>query len=161
MAKKTTCDLCDEFEAQVRVSEPVWKSYGGKRAFAGTIRTIKCHEDNSRVQELIAESGRGNVLVVDGGGSLRRSLLGDNLAAKAVACGWEGIVIYGALRDVDALAVLDLGILALACVPMRTEKKGVGEIDVEVRFAGVTFTPGHWLFADANGLIVAERPLMS
>ncbi|HND14168.1 MAG TPA: ribonuclease E activity regulator RraA, partial [Pseudomonadales bacterium] len=103
--------------------------------------------------------GRGCVLVVDGGGSLRRSLLGDQLAEKAVRNGWEGIVVFGAVRDVEALARLDLGVKALAAIPLKTDKRGIGDRDIAVRFAGVDFIPGEHLYADANGIIVAATAL--
>ena len=157
--KHSTCDLCDEFESLLQVAEPLLGHFGGRGAFCGEIVTLKCPEDNSLVRELVASPGRGKVLVVDGFGSVRRSLLGDQLAAKAVANHWEGIVIHGAVRDVAALEQLDLGVMALAAIPLKTEKKGVGERGVVVNFAGVAFTPGHFLCADENGLIVAPHRL--
>ncbi len=153
------CDLCDEHPQQVQVAEPLFRDFGARVRFAGRIVTIKCHEDNSRVRDLVAEPGRGCVLVIDGGGSLRRSLLGDQLAARAVVNGWEGIVIYGAVRDVEALAGMDIGVKALAAIPLKTDKKNVGERDLALRFAGVEFIPGRFLYADANGIIVADREL--
>lgn len=156
---RSTCDLCDDYPEEVQVAEPLFRDFGARSAFRGRIVTIKCHEDNSRVREAVAEDGRGCVLVIDGGGSLRRSLLGDQLAAKAVASGWEGIVIFGAVRDVEALAGMDLGIRALGAIPLKTDKKGVGERDPALRFAGVNFEPGHHLYADGNGIVVAARDL--
>ena len=156
----STCDLCDEFEDQIGVAEPIFRSFGARRAFGGQIVTLRCPEDNSLVRELVASDGRGKVLVVDGLGSVRRALLGDQLAAKAVAQHWEGIVIYGAVRDVTVLRGLDLGVLALAAIPLKTEKKGSGDQGRPVSFAGVTFTPGNHIYADENGLIVAPRPLV-
>lgn len=155
----TTPDLCDSFP-EVAVAEPVFRDYGGAPMFCGRIVTIDCFEDNSRVRDLVATDGRGKVLVVQGRGSLRRSLLGDMLAEKAVANGWNGFVINGCVRDVEALAKLPLGVKALAACPMKTEKLGVGEMDIEVSFAGITFSPGQWLYADANGVIVANRDLL-
>ena len=156
----STCDLCDEYPDAVRVADPLFRDFGGRHAFGGRIVTIKCHEDNSLVRDLVAEQGQGCVLVVDGGGSLRRSLLGDQLAEKAVANGWEGIVVYGAVRDVEATAHMNLGIKALAAIPLKTEKRGIGERDIPVRFAGVDFVPGEYLYADANGIIVAATALV-
>ena len=156
---RSTCDICDDFPDEVKVADPLFQDFGARAAFSGRIVTIKCHEDNSRVRELVAEDGRGAVLVVDGGGSLRRALLGDQLAAKAVANGWEGIVIFGAVRDVEALCTMDIGIKALGAIPLKTDKKGIGERDVAVRFAGVDFAPGQFLYADANGIIVCAREL--
>jgi len=156
---RSICDLCDAYESLIQIAEPVFSGFGGKSAFGGQIVTIKCFEDNSLVRELVASDGRGKVLVVDGGGSKRRSLLGDQLGAKAAANGWEGILINGAVRDVEALRALELGVLALAAIPLKTEKKGLGERAVTLKFAGVEFTPGHYLYADPNGVIVAGRAL--
>jgi regulator of ribonuclease activity A len=156
----TTPDLCDA-HPEIAVADPVFRDYGGKHAFCGSMVTVRCFEDNSRVRDLVAADGKGKVLVVDGGGSLRRSLLGDMLAAKAVANGWSGVLIHGCVRDVGALAELPLGVKALAACPLKTEKRGMGEVDVEVAFAGTLFVPGHWLYADGNGVIVAASDLRS
>lgn len=157
----TTPDLCDAHPAHVRVADPIFRSYGGRDFFGGRIATIQCFEDNSKVRELVATAGQGKVIVVDGGGSLRRALLGDQLAQQAVANGWEGILINGCLRDVQIIATLDLGVQALASHPMKTEKRGLGDIDVPVKFAGLVFDPAAWLYADANGIVVSDRNLMS
>jgi regulator of ribonuclease activity A len=155
----TTPDLCDK-HPEVAVADPVFRDYGGNAAFCGRIVTIDCFEDNSRVRDLVATDGRGKVLVVHGGGSLRRSLLGDMLAERAVANGWSGLLINGCVRDVEALAKLPLGVKALAACPVKTEKLGAGEVGIAVAFAGVAFLPGRWLYADGNGVIVAERDLL-
>lgn len=157
--KWTTPDLCDNYP-EVAVAEPVFRDYGGRAAFSGCIVTIDCFEDNSRVREQVGTDGHGKVLVVQGGGSLRRSLLGDMLAELAVQHGWSGLLINGGVRDVEALARLPLGVKALAATPMKTEKRGLGEVDVPVSFAGIAFHPGHWLYADANGVIVANKELL-
>lgn len=156
----STCDLCDEHPDLVRVADPLFRDFGGRERFGGRIVTIKCHEDNSLVRDLVAESGHGCVLVIDGGGSLRRSLLGDQLAAKAVSNGWEGVIVYGAVRDVEATRAMDLGVKALAPIPLKTDKKGIGERGIPVRFAGVDFVPGEYVYADANGIVVASRALV-
>jgi regulator of ribonuclease activity A len=153
-------DLCDANEEIVRVAEPVFSSFGGRTAYGGVIETIKCFEDNSLVADRVGEPGEGRVLVVDGGGSRRCALVGDNLAAKASANGWRGIIVYGCVRDVDELARIDVGVHALSAHPLRSVKKGVGERDRAVTFAGVTFVPGHYVYADRNGVIVAPRPLV-
>lgn len=155
----TTPDLCDT-HLDVQVAEPLYRGFGGRVAFHGAIVTVRCHEDNSRVRELAGTPGQGRVMVVDGGGSLRRALLGDQIAANAARNGWAGFLIHGAVRDVEVLAQLDLGVQALAAHPMKTEKRGLGEVDVPVTFAGVDFHPGHWLYADANGVIVSVRKLV-
>lgn len=156
----TTPDLCDD-HPDVAVTEPVFRDYGGHAAFCGRIVTLDCFEDNSRVRDLVATDGQGRVLVVQGGASLRRSLLGDMLAEKAVANRWSGFVINGCVRDVQALEKLPLGVKALAACPVKTEKLGMGKVDVEVSFAGATFVPGYWLYADANGVIVARTDLLA
>lgn len=155
----TTPDLCDD-HPDVQVADPVFRSYGGRAAFHGRIVTIHCFEDNSRVRELANTPGEGRVIVVDGGGSVRRALLGDQIAAAAARNGWSGLLIHGAVRDVDALAETDLGVQALASHPMKTDKRGLGDVDVTVTFAGVTFVPGEWLYADRNGVIVSPRQLL-
>ena len=155
-----TCDLCDDHPDDVRVCEPMFGSFGGREAFGGEIVTVKCHEDNSRVKELLATPGKGKVLVVDGGGSMRCALMGDMIGESAVQQGWEGVIIYGCVRDVDALAELDIGIQAIAAIPLKSVRKGVGEVDVPVTFAGVTFTPGEYVYADNNGIIVSAKKLI-
>ncbi|MCR8720415.1 ribonuclease E activity regulator RraA [Pseudomonas syringae USA007] len=154
-----TPDLCDAYPEQVQVVEPMLSNFGGRDSFGGQIVTLKCFEDNSLVKEQVELDGKGKVLVVDGGGSLRCALLGDMLAEKAAKNGWEGLVIYGCVRDVDMLAQTDLGVQALASYPKRSEKRGVGQLDVPVTFGGVTFRPGEYLYADNNGVIISPSPL--
>jgi len=156
----STPDLCDAHPDQVQVVEPMFVNYGGRESFGGQIVTIKCFEDNSLVRELVAEDGAGKVLVVDAGGSMRRACLGDMLAEKACASGWEGILMYGCIRDVDEISELKLGVQALGVHPMKTEKKGIGERDIPVTFGGVTFKSGEYLYADNNGVIVSPQSLM-
>ena len=153
-------ELCDQFEDLVQVVEPMFKSFGAKERFCGEIVTLQCFEDNSKVRELAGQDGTGKVLVVDGGGSLARALLGDMLAKKAAANGWEGMVIYGCIRDVNAIATINLGVQALAAHPMKTEKRGLGDINKDVHFGGVTFVSGHYIYADNNGVLVAPHPLL-
>ncbi|MBJ9977226.1 ribonuclease E activity regulator RraA [Pseudomonas sp. S75] len=159
MQHYVTPDLCDAYPDLVQVLEPMFSNFGGRDSFGGQIVTLKCFEDNSRVREQVELDGRGKVLVVDGGGSLRRALLGDMLAEKAASNGWEGLVIYGCVRDVDVLAQTNVGVQALASHPLKTDKRGIGDVDVPVTFAGVTFLPGHYLYADNNGVIVSPSPL--
>lgn len=153
-----TPDLCDAYP-EVAVVEPMFANFGGRDSFGGQIVTVKCFEDNSVVKAQVAEPGLGKVLVVDGGGSLRRALLGDMLAAKAAESGWEGIIIYGCVRDVDMLAETNLGIQALASHPMKTDKRDIGDLNVTVVFGGVTFRPGEYVYADNNGIIVSPTAL--
>lgn len=153
-----TPDLCDAYP-DVAVAEPMFSNFGGHDSFGGEIVTVKCFEDNSVVKEQVELDGRGKVMVVDGGGSLRRALLGDMLAEKAAKNGWEGIIVYGCVRDVDVLAQTPLGIQALASHPMKTDKRGIGDLNVAVAFAGVTFKPGEFVYADNNGIIVSAQAL--
>lgn len=155
-----TPDLCDENPELVRVVEPMFTNYGGKKAFCGEIVTVKCHEDNSVVKKQASEPGQGKVMVVDGGGSLRCALLGDLIAEKAVENGWEGLIIYGCIRDVDAIAELDLGVQALATIPIKSVRKDRGDLNIEIKLGGVTFKPGEYVYADNNGIIVSAKALI-
>lgn len=156
---KSTPDICDDYAGGIAVMDPVFTNYGGRNAFSGLCVTVKCFEDNSKVKELAGTPGLGRIMVVDGGGSLRRALLGDMIAATALANGWSGFVIYGSIRDVDVLGAMDIGVQALAAHPIKTDKKGIGEVDVPVTFAGVTVHPGDFVAADNNGIVVAPIPL--
>jgi len=153
-----TTDLSDA-HPQAQTAEPVFRHFGGNRRFAGPVATAICLEDNSRVREAVGEPGEGRVLVVDGGGSLRCALLGDLLAEKAVANGWRGVIVNGCVRDTGRLGELPLGVLAIAAHPRRSEKRGHGEREVGVRFAGVTFHPGDWVYVDEDGVLVSSERL--
>jgi regulator of ribonuclease activity A len=155
-----TADLCDLAEDDVQVADPVLSSFGGKTSFAGEIVTLKVHEDNSLVVEALASDGRGKVLVVDGGGSTRVALFGGNLAQRAHDNHWSGIVINGCVRDRLELLAISLGVHALASSPRRSTKAGRGERGVTVQFAGISFRPGEFLYADEDGLVVAPRDLL-
>lgn len=155
-----TPDLCDDNPDVVRVVEPMFNNYGGKKAFGGEIVTVKCHEDNSVVKKQASEPGRGKIMVVDGGGSLRCALLGDLIAEKAVENGWEGLIIYGCIRDVDAIGELELGVQALATIPIKSVRKDRGDLNIEIKFGGVTFKPGEYVYADNNGVIVSSKSLL-
>lgn len=153
-----TPDICDDYP-EVTVVEPGFRNYGGVPAFGGEIVTVKCHEDNSIVKEQVAKPGEGRVMVVDGGGSRRAALLGDMLAEKAAGNGWAGLIIYGCIRDVDVINDTEIGVQALATHPRKTEKRGVGDLNVPVTFHGVIFQPGHYIYADNNGIVVSENAL--
>lgn len=155
----STPDLCDEYPDTVRVLEPVFKNYGGKTSFGGEIVTIKCFEDNSRVKESAGKPGKGKVMVVDGGGSLKKALLGDLIAETALKNGWEGFIIYGCIRDAEPIMNMQIGVKALNSIPLKTQRKGIGERDIEISFAGVTFNPGEYVYADTTGIIVSNIPL--
>lgn len=159
-----TCDLCDahkgDVSGQFRVLPPVFRDFGAVRRFSGPVVTIKCFEDNSLVKAAVDSAGDGRVLVVDGGGSLRRALLGGNLGAAAAKNGWAGVVIDGCVRDVTELAAHRIGIRALAAIPLPTEKRGEGQRDAAVQLQGVWVRPGDWLYADEDGIVVSAAPLI-
>jgi len=150
-------DICDEFFDEISVLAPLFSDYGGKAKFHGEIVTLKCFEDNSLVRDLVSSEGRGRVIVVDGGASMRRALLGDLLAAKAADNGWQGLLINGCVRDVEILETIDLGVKALNSHPVKTDKRGEGQLDVPVEFASVRIEAGQHLYADANGVVIAKR----
>lgn len=153
-----TCDLCDvhknDSDGAFRVLPPVFKAFGGRPRFAGPVATVKCFEDNSFVKAALDEPGQGRVLVVDAGASVRRAVVGGNLGAAAARNGWAGVVVDGAVRDVAELAACDVGIRALAAMPMPTEKRNQGQRDVPVVVQGVIVRPGEWLVADEDGIVV-------
>jgi regulator of ribonuclease activity A len=159
-----TPDLCDEFEAElgktVRVVAPMFQRYGGLNSFSGQIVTLKIYEDNSLVRTAFAENGTGKVLVIDGGGSLRCALVGDQLAILAQNNGWEGVVVYGCIRDSGDINGLNIGVRALNTHPQKSIKKNVGDRDIAVTFGGVTFNPGEWLYADEDGVLVSNKNLL-
>jgi regulator of ribonuclease activity A len=154
-----TADLCDEFSAELQVVAPVLRHFGGRARFAGPAATIKCFEDNSRVKEAVGEPGNGRVLVVDAGGSLRCAVLGDLLAKLATDNGWVGVVINGCIRDSTDMRTFELGVLALASIPLRSEKKGEGQRDVPIQVPGARVRPGDWVYVDEDGMVVAGRKL--
>ena len=154
-----TADLYDEYEERLRVLAPMFRDYGGRSAFCGPVTTLKVHEDNSLVRSALEETGAGRVLVVDGGGSTRCALVGDNLALLGSQNGWAGIRVYGCIRDAAPIREIDIGLKALATNPRKSIKKGEGERDVNVRFAEVTIAPGDYLYADEDGVVVSERQL--
>ena len=146
-----TTDLCDEFADRLQIPAPVFKSFGGKAAFCGPIATLKVFEDNALVRSTLSTPGAGKVLVVDGGGSLRCALVGDQLAALAIQNNWSGVVVFGSIRYSAVVKEMAVGLVALS--------KGTGEADIAVTFAGVTFKPGAYIYADADGIIVADQRL--
>jgi regulator of ribonuclease activity A len=160
-----TCDLCDahknDLSGGFRVVPSVWRSFGAVTRFAGPVVTVKCFEDNSCVKSAVESPGEGRVLVVDGGASMRRALLGGNLGAAAARNGWAGVVIDGCVRDVAELAQCRTGILALASMPLPTERRNQGQRDVPVLVQGVWVRPGDWLYADEDGVVVADRQLQA
>ncbi len=155
-----TADLCDEFEQSVGVAEPLFRDYGGTTSFHGSLATVKVFEDNVLVREALETDGQGRVLVVDCGGSTRCALVGDQLAQLAYENGWAGIIVDDCIRDPDEISRIPVGVKARHAVPKKSAKKGVGERDVPVRFAGLTFTTGWYLYADPDGIIVSDRDLL-
>lgn len=154
-----TADLWDLHGDRLQVVEPLFYDYGGRRSFHGPVRTLKCFEDNALVRQVLGQPGGGAVLVVDAGGSQRCAMLGDQLARLAVDNAWAGVLMYGLIRDSLAIGDMALGVKALGVIPVKSVKRGEGQIDISVRFAGVTFSPGHWLYADADGILVADHCL--
>ena len=164
-----TADLCDELcdtspnnqcdFAQVTGNSFI--SYGGESRFYGEIVTLKLFEDNQLIRDQVNSDGTGKVLVVDGGASMRRALLGDQLASKALENGWNGILINGCIRDSVDMATMELGVLALGTHPHKTIKKGVGEINVSVTFSGLNFEPADFIYIDEDGIVVSEKPLIT
>ena len=154
----STADLCDS-NSDIQVVQPLFRDFGGRRAFHGSIATVRIADDNTSVRALLEQPGAGRVLVVDNGGSLHCAVVGDQLATLLHDNGWAGIVVHGCIRDSAALATMPVGVKALAAMPRKSAKRGPGELDAPVTFAGVTFTPGHYLYADGDGIVVAPRPL--
>ena len=154
-----TSQLCDIYQDQVDVVEPMFSTFGGRSSFGGQVTTIKCFEANGIIRQLVKENGIGRVLLIDGGGSLRRALIDAEIAATAADNGWEGIICYGSVREVDALADLDIGIQALASIPVGADDEEIGDSDLPVNFGGVTFLPEDHIYADTTGIILSPEPL--
>jgi len=154
-----TADLCDEFGDELEVCLAQFRTFGGRRSFSGEIQTLSTFEDVGLVRQCLEQPGRGRVLAVDGGGSIRVALLGDRLAAKAIENGWTGLVVFGAVRDTEALATMDLGVMALGVVPARGSFNGTGAIGTSFQAGGVGFAPGRFGYCDADGVVVSFRRL--
>ena len=165
--KFKTADICDAFCDDedknkcdfIQVAGASLKSYGAKTKFYGEIVTLKLFEDNQLVRDQVNSDGTGKVLVVDGGASMRRALLGDMLAGKAYENGWQGIIINGCIRDSIDISTMDIGVLALGTHPLKTIKKGLGDTNVSVSFAGLNFEPADFIYVDEDGIVVSEKPL--
>ena len=154
-----TADLVDEHESSLRCCEVQFRQFGGLARFSGPVRTVKSFEDNTLIKQALSEPGKGAVLVVDGGGSVRCSLLGDYLVGVGLKNGWAGLVIWGAVRDTVALGQLAIGLKALGANPLRSTKTGSGQRDIAVAFGGIVFRPNDWLYSDEDGIVVSERAL--
>jgi regulator of ribonuclease activity A len=154
-----TPDICDQYESQVTLLELPLQNFGMRSAFWGQIVTVRCYNDNSKVRDVLSQDGRGKVLIVDGNGTCQKALLGDQLAITAIENGWEGIIIYGAVRDVMALSQMDIGIKALGASPFKTEKRGVGHVNVSLCIMNNMIQPGDFIYADWNGMLISPREL--
>ena len=154
-----TADLIDAHEAILASCPLQFRNLGGRARFHGPVRTLKVFEDNALVKSTLSSPGNGAVLVIDGGGSLNRALVGDIIAGLAVENGWAGVVINGAIRDSVAISALDLGLKALGTNPAKSAKTGAGEADIALTFGGVTFAPGQWLYSDEDGIVISPHAL--
>lgn len=154
-----TADLYDEHGERLRIMAPLFRDFGGRRVFSGPASTVKVFEDNSLVRSALEEPGEGRVLIVDGGASMRCALVGDNLALLGQKNGWAGIVVYGCIRDARPIADIDIGVKAMATNPRKSVKKGEGSRDVEVGFAEVRIAPGDYVYADEDGVVIADQQL--
>jgi regulator of ribonuclease activity A len=156
---RSTPDLYDDFEDIATTCSIQFRDFGGKKQFSGPIRTVKCRNDNQLFRALMDEPGEGAVAVVDGKGSTEVALIGDIIAAKAAKNGWSGVVINGAVRDVEDLSEISIGIKALGVNPAKSVKKGEGTVDVMLHFGGARFEPGHWIYCDESGVLIAPKEL--
>lgn len=155
----TTADLYDKYGDDLKVALPIFKDYGAKRIFHGPISTVKAHEDNNLVRTALEEPGEGRILIVDGDESLRCAMLGDMLAKLGMENGWSGIIVFGCIRDADVIATIDIGVKALNTNPRKSLKRGLGDRDIPVSFAGITFNVGEYVYADTDGVIVSEKKI--
>lgn len=156
-----TTDLCDNFpDRTIASGNGSLKSFGQRKNFFGMIHTIRCNENNPFVKRALEKDGKGKVLVIDGGGSLRVALLGDNLGAIAVRNKWEGIIVNGCIRDSSEVNKLDIGVLALDTNPVRSGKNDEGEENTLVKFAGLSFAPGEFIYCDEDGIVVSKFRLI-
>ena len=156
---ETTCDISDKLHPNVQYLAPVYKNYGAKTSFSGHIVTVKCYEDNSLVEVALKTNGKDSVLVIDAGGSMNCAMLGDKRVTDAIKNEWEGILVHGLIRDSATIKDMEIGIRALGVCPLKSIKNGIGDSNLLVNFSGVTFTPGEYLYADEDGVIVVKEKL--
>ena len=154
-----TADLYDAYGDRCQSCQTQFRQYGGRKVFSGRIQTIECLNDNVLVRKTLEQHSKGDVLVVDGGAHLGGALVGDMIARLGMESGWSGLILYGAIRDANAIAALDIGVKALGSNPKKSGKNGVGRVNVPVAFGTVTFTPGHWLYSDDDGILVSAEEL--
>ena len=155
-----TADLCDAHADRLQIARPELKVYGGRRQFGGRNHTVQVYKDNILVRRQIENTVMDAVLVIDGGGSLECALVGDILAGLALQNGWQGLVVNGCIRDAAAIAELPIGIRALNTHPLKSGKRGTGQENLPVTFAGITFRPGEYLYADEDGVVVSPSRLI-
>ena len=154
-----TSQLCDTYADLIDVIDPIFSNYGGRHSFGGKVVTIKCFEDTGLIEQTVATDGTDKVLVIDGGGSTRRALIDINIVETAANNGWQGIICYGSVRDVDAIEEVELGIQGLASIPVGANDNESGESDVAINFGGVTILPDDHIYADNTGIILSADPL--
>jgi regulator of ribonuclease activity A len=154
-----TADLMDHFQDELQSCEIQFVNYGGRTRFWGPCKTLKCRNDNVLLRKTLETKAHGHVLLVDGGGSLETALIGDIIAGLGHRNNWSGIIIYGAVRDTDALKKIDFGVKALGSNPRKSRKKGDGELDIAVSFGGIRAKPGNWVYSDEDGIVIATREL--
>ncbi|UOQ92346.1 ribonuclease E activity regulator RraA [Halobacillus shinanisalinarum] len=155
-----TADICDIHREKVQVADSVFKLFGKVKSFSGPIHTVKVYEDNVLVKKALQSIPEGSILVVDGGGSRKCALLGDNLAHIAVTRQLSGIIVYGCIRDSAQINEMDIGVFAIGTNPLKSNKQGKGQENIPVQFAGVNIEPGFHLYADEDGILISENPLM-
>ncbi|MDF7670567.1 ribonuclease E activity regulator RraA [Orbaceae bacterium ESL0721] len=154
-----TSILCDYYPEDINVVEPIFSNFGGISSFSGQVVTVKCFEDNGLIYEVLQSDGTGKVAVIDGGGSMRRALVDAELIDIAVQNHWEGLIVYGAIRQVDAIADARIGVQAIGSIPVGVDDQGIGEVDIRINFGGVTFFSGDFIYADNTGIILSEIAL--
>ncbi len=159
MTTLSTADLCDQFADQIQIAQPLFGNFGGIEAFQGKITTLRVERDFGLVKESLSKPGNAGVLVIDGGGVKDCALLGDRLAELALQQNWSGIVINGCIRDAAIVRTLAIGVRAIGTCPKRPQLTGAGEKNIAVQFSGITFEPGEYLYADADGIVVSKDQL--
>ena len=155
-----TADLCDKHIDKLQVAEPIFVDFGAIACFEGEVHTLKVFEDNTLVRSALEQDGTGKVLVIDGGGSFRCALVGDNLVALAIQNNWRGMVVYGCIRDSKQISEMEIGVKALNTNPTKSVKRNEGQENIDIRFAGVDFKPGAYLYADEDGIVVSDFQLL-
>lgn len=158
--KLSTPDLFDEHRDRVQVAASPLHHFGARCLFMGQAVTVSCPLDNSLAVDLLKTDGSGRILVIDGGATRDYAFLGDQMAENAIQHGWEGVIVNGCVRDVEILETLPLGVMALGVTPRSTVKKGKGAARVPVHCFGLQVNPGDWLYADRNGLLLSQEPLL-